>query len=297
MIMKKALLIFVVSVLAVASCGSAGGREREGDTTNVEQQNNDNSMNAKAENRTKVLMNTSLGEIVIELYDETPKHRDNFLKLVRDGYYNGVLFHRVIKDFMIQTGDPKSKNAAPGDMLGAGDPGYTIEAEIVYPEYFHKRGALAAARTGDNVNPERRSSGSQFYIVTGRKYAPEMMAQMEHRMNDQKRQQVFESLVAPRRKEVMKMRMAGDTAGLDKLQAELIELTEQEVAKNPVKFTDAQINAYTTVGGAPHLDGQYTVFGEVTGGMDVVDKIECVETGRADRPVTDVKVISMKIVE
>ena len=293
--MKKIVFSVLLAVLAAASCAMTGQKAGSESSDNKKQ---DSIMTTSiTDGCTRVLINTSLGNIEIALYNNTPKHRDNFLKLVRDGYYNGVLFHRVIKDFMIQTGDPKSKNAAPGDMLGAGDPGYTIEAEIVYPEYFHKRGALAAARTGDNVNPERRSSGSQFYIVTGRKYAPEMMAQMEHRMNDQKRQQVFESLVAPRRKEVMKMRMAGDTAGLDKLQAELIELTEQEVAKNPVKFTDAQINAYTTVGGAPHLDGQYTVFGEVTGGMDVVDKIECVETGRADRPVTDGKVISMKIVE
>ena len=293
--MKKIVFSVMLAVLAAASCAMTGQKAGSESSDNKKQ---DSIMTTSiTDGCTRVLINTSLGNIEIALYNNTPKHRDNFLKLVRDGYYNGVLFHRVIKDFMIQTGDPKSKNAAPGDMLGAGDPGYTIEAEIVYPEYFHKRGALAAARTGDNVNPERRSSGSQFYIVTGRKYAPEMMAQMEHRMNDQKRQQVFESLVAPRRKEVMKMRMAGDTAGLDKLQAELIELTEQEVAKNPVKFTDAQINAYTTVGGAPHLDGQYTVFGEVTGGMDVVDKIECVETGRADRPVTDVTVISMKIVE
>ena len=285
----------MLAVIAAASCAMTGQKAGSESSDNKKQ---DSIMTTSiTDGCTRVLINTSLGNIEIALYNNTPKHRDNFLKLVRDGYYNGVLFHRVIKDFMVHTGDPKSKNAAPGDMLGAGDPGYTIEAEIVYPEYFHKRGALAAARTGDNVNPERRSSGSQFYIVTGRKYAPEMMAQMEHRMNDQKRQQVFESLVAPRRKEVMKMRMAGDTNGLDKLQAELIELTEQEVAKNPVKFTDAQINAYTTVGGAPHLDGQYTVFGEVTRGMDVVDKIECVETGRADRPVTDVTVISMKTVE
>lgn len=295
--MKKALLIFVVSVLAVASCGSAGGREREGDTANVEQQNNDNSMNVKAENRTKVLMNTSLGEIVIELYDETPKHRDNMVKLVKEGYYDGVLFHRVIKDFMIQTGDPKSKNATAGQRLGTGDPGYTIEAEIVYPQFFHKRGALAAARTGDNVNPERRSSGSQFYIVTGRRFTEGTLQMMEERMNEQKKQAVFESLAAPHRKDVMKMRMAGDTAGVMKLQNELIALTEQEVAKNPVKLTQAQVDAYSTLGGAPHLDGQYTVFGEVVKGMDVVDKIENVETGDADRPTTDVKVISMKIME
>ena len=291
--MKKIVFSVMLAVLAAASCAMTGQKAGSESSDNKKQ---DSIMTTSiTDGCTRVLINTSLGNIEIALYNNTPKHRDNFLKLVRDGYYNGVLFHRVIKDFMIQTGDPKSKNAAPGDMLGAGDPGYTIEAEIVYPEYFHKRGALAAARTGDNVNPERRSSGSQFYIVTGRKYAPEMMAQMEHRMNDQKRQQVFESLVAPRRKEVMKMRMAGDTAGLDKLQAELIELTEQEVAKNPVKFTDAQINAYTTVGGAPHLDGQYTVFGEVVEGMNIVEAIQNVETGVADRPKKDVKIISAKV--
>lgn len=290
--MKKTFLSMMLLVLAVASCAMTGRDNGSNNTTNKTM-----TTTSSTDNCTRVLISTTLGEIEIALYNQTPKHRDNFVKLVGEGFYDGVLFHRVIKDFMIQTGDPKSRNAAPGEMLGAGDPGYTIEAEIVYPECFHKRGALAAARTGDNVNPERRSSGSQFYIVTGRKFAPEMMEQMEQRMNDQRRQQVFESLVAPRRKEVMKMRMAGDTAGLNKLQAELIELTEQEVAKNPVKFTEAQMEAYTTVGGAPHLDGQYTVFGEVTKGMDVVDKIECVETGRADRPTTDVKILSMKILK
>ena len=240
---------------------------------------------------------TSEGTIRVRLYGDTPAHRDNFAKLAREGYYDGVLFHRVISDFMIQTGDPDSKDAPKGKMLGSGGPDYQIDAEIVYPAHFHKRGALAAARQADQVNPERRSSGSQFYIVTGKTYNEPTLEMMEERMNEQKKQQVFESLVAPRRKDVMKMRMAGDTAGLTQLQNELVALTEAEVAKNPVKFTPEQIGAYSTVGGAPHLDGQYTVFGEVVKGMDVVDKIECVETGRADRPVADVKVISMKIVE
>lgn len=293
--MKKTFWIFLVAVLAIASCGSANGSNKS-KNENATKANSD--METTTDNaRTKVQIETSLGEIVIELYNETPKHRDNIVKLVNEGYYDGVLFHRVIKNFMIQTGDGDSKNAKPGQMLGTGDPGYTIEAEIVYPKFFHKCGALAAARTGDNVNPERRSSGSQFYIVTGKKMNEATIQQMELRMNEMKKQQVFEGLVAPHRKEVMKMRMANDTAGLKKLQDELVAQTEAEVAKNPVKFTEEQKKAYTTVGGAPHLDGQYTVFGEVVKGMDVVEKIENVETGRADRPKDDVKIISMKVLK
>lgn len=283
----------IVSMLA--SCGLANGSNRSNDGNTSKTNSNIKTMTEN--NRTKVQIETSLGEIVIELYNETPKHRDNIIKLVNDGYYNGVLFHRVIKDFMIQTGDGDSKTAKPGQMLGAGDPGYTIEAEIIYPKFFHKRGALAAARTGDNVNPERRSSGSQFYIVTGHKMNEATIQQMEQRMNEMKKQQVFESLVGPRRKEIMKMRMANDTVSLKKLQDELVAQAEAEVAKNPVKFTDEQVKSYTTVGGAPHLDGQYTVFGEVVSGMDVVEKIENVETGRADRPKDDIKIISMKVLK
>ncbi|MBQ1732117.1 MAG: peptidylprolyl isomerase, partial [Bacteroidales bacterium] len=131
---------------------------------------------------TKVLIETSKGNITVVLYDDTPLHRDNFVKLVESGFYEGLLFHRVINKFMIQGGDPLSKNAAPNARLGNGDPGYTIPAEIVYPTHFHKKGALAAARTGDNVNPERRSSGSQFYIVQGQTYTDMQLDQFEKRM-------------------------------------------------------------------------------------------------------------------
>lgn len=293
--MKKILWSMFVAVSVMASCNQANSTnssiEKE-DTKNKNEVLNMTSDNS----RTKVSVETSFGEIVVELYNETPKHRDNFIKLVNEKYYDGVLFHRVIKDFMIQAGDGNSKNAKAGQMLGSGDPGYTIEAEIVYPGLFHKRGALAAARTGDNVNPERRSSGSQFYIVTGRKYNESSIRQMEQRMTEMKKQQVFNSLVTPHRKEIMKLRMANDTAALNKLQAELIAQTEAQVAQNPDKFTPEQIEAYTTIGGTPHLDGQYTVFGEVVKGMDVVEKIENVETGKADRPKDDVKIISMKII-
>jgi len=249
------------------------------------------------EKETKVVFETTLGNIVVKLYNETPKHRDNFLKVVNDSVYNGVLFHRVIKDFMIQTGDPSSKTAEAGQQLGSGDLGYTVEAEFLYPQYFHKKGALAAARTGDAVNPERRSSASQFYIVTGKSYSPQQVEMMEQRMGDQKKEDIFSGLVRERVDSIRNMQAAGDSLGLEGLQNELIALTEAEYAKNPLKFTPAQVEAYTTVGGTPHLDGQYTVFGEVVEGMDVVDKIQQVATDPADRPVDDIKIISAKVVE
>lgn len=249
------------------------------------------------EKETKVVFETTLGNIVVKLYNETPKHRDNFLKVVNDSVYNGVLFHRVIKDFMIQTGDPSSKTAEAGQQLGSGDLGYTVEAEFVYPQYFHKKGALAAARTGDAVNPGRRSSASQFYIVTGKTYSPQQVEMMEQRMGDQKKEDIFNGLVRERVDSIRNMQAAGDSLGLEELQNELIALTEAEYAKNPLKFTPAQVEAYTTVGGTPHLDGQYTVFGEVVEGMDVVDKIQQAATDPADRPVDDIKIISAKVVE
>ena len=249
------------------------------------------------EKETKVAFETTLGNIVVKLYNETPKHRDNFLKVVNDSVYNGVLFHRVIKDFMIQTGDPSSKTAEAGQQLGAGDLGYTVEAEFVYPQYFHKKGALAAARTGDAVNPERRSSASQFYIVTGKAYSPQQVEMMEQRMGEQKKEDIFSGLVRERVDSIRNMQAAGDSLGLEELQNELIALTEAEYAKNPLKFTPAQVEAYTTEGGTPHLDGQYTVFGEVVEGMDVVDKIQQAATDPSDRPVEDIKIISAKVVE
>ena len=246
---------------------------------------------------TKVKLETSLGDIVVGLYNETPKHRDNFIKLVESGYYDGVLFHRVIKDFMIQTGDGNSKTAGPDTMLGDGDPGYTIEAEFVYPKYFHKRGALAAARTGDQVNPERRSSGSQFYIVTGKVYSSEELKMMTQRMGDMKKQEIFRRLLNENRAKVEALQQSQDMAGLQALQNELIQQTEAEAAQSPLTMTDEQIDAYTSVGGTPHLDGQYTVFGEVLEGMDVVDKIQNTTTGRADRPTVDIKIKKASIVK
>ncbi len=244
---------------------------------------------------TKVKLETTMGDIVVELYDETPQHRDNFVKLVQEGYYDGVLFHRVIKDFMIQTGDGNSKTAGPDATLGDGDPGYTIPAEFVYPKYFHKRGALAAARTGDQVNPERRSSGSQFYIVTGKIYSSDELKMMTQRLATVKKQDIFRRLVNENHAQIETLQRNQDNEGLNELQNRLIQQTEAEAAQSPFSLTDEQIDAYTSVGGTPHLDGQYTVFGQVIEGMDVVDKIQNAQTGRMDRPVSDIKIVKATI--
>ena len=190
---------------------------------------------------------TTEGTIKVRLYAETPKHRDNFVKLVEAGFYEGVLFHRVIADFMIQAGDPDSKNANLKASLGSGDVGYSIPAEFVYPKYYHKKGALAAAREGDDTNPEKASSGCQFYIVKGK---------------------VFTN-------------------------AELNALEQ----KRSIKFTNEQRNDYTTIGGTPHLDGNYTVFGEVIEGLEIVTNISRVKTGELDRPLENVRILKAKRIE
>ena len=237
----------------------------------------------------KVHIHTSLGDIVVRLYDETPKHRDNFVKLASEGYFDGTLFHRVIKDFMIQGGDPDSKGAPAGKNLGTGGPDYTIPAEFVYPQLFHKRGALSAARTSDEVNPNRESSGSQFYIVWGKQYKPGELKQMERQLAMQQEQGVFNRLVAESRPKIMDLRRKRDQAALQELQDDLIAQTHAICAEQgTMKFTDEQVQVYTTIGGTPFLDNQYTVFGEVEEGLDIVEQIQNVATGRNDRPVEDV---------
>ena len=225
-----------------------------------------------------------MGKIKVKLFNDTPQHRDNFIKLVKDGVYEGTLFHRVIKDFMIQAGDPDSKNAPKGKMLGTGDVGYTVPAEFVYPKYFHKKGALSAARQGDNVNPKKESSGCQFYIVTGKVYNDSTLLGMESQMNENKINVIFNTLAQKHMKEIYKMRKANDENGLYDLQEKLFAQA-QEMAAN------------TTVGGTPHLDGEYTVFGEVVKGMDIVDKIQQVKTDRSDRPEEDVKITKVTILD
>ena len=285
--MRNLFLTIVLVASTLISCSANGASE----SAAAQPKTGNN------EKMTKVELETSLGNIVVELYNETPQHRDNFIKLVESGYYDGVLFHRVIKDFMIQTGDGNSKTAGPDTGLGDGDPGYTIEAEFVYPKYFHKRGALAAARTGDQVNPERRSSGSQFYIVTGKIYNSDDLKNMEDRLNNVKKQDIFRRLVNENHDRIEELQKAQDQAALQALQNELIQQTEAEAAQSPFKMTDEQIDAYTSIGGTPHLDGQYTVFGEVVQGMDVVDKIQNTTTGRMDRPTVDIRIVKARILK
>ena len=205
----------------------------------------------KNKKQTRVLISTSYGDIKIVLYNETPRHRDNFLKLVKEGFYDSTLFHRVIKDFMIQGGDPNSKHASSGTPLGDGGTGYTIPPEF-NPDLIHKKGALAAARMGDGINPNKESSGCQFYIVQGKKFTREEIDKLLKAKNGRR-----------------------DT---------------------PVSYTNKQYKIYETLGGTPHLDMDYTIFGEVIEGMDVIDKIAAVETDRKDRPKEDI-VLTIKIVE
>lgn len=201
---------------------------------------------AQKTKETIILMSTTLGDIKLKLYNETPKHRDNFIKLVNEHYYDSTLFHRVIQGFMIQGGDPNSRKAAPGVMLGNGETGYTIPAEF-NPMLFHKKGVLAAARQGDEVNPKKESSGCQFYIVQGKPCTNADLDNYESRMK--------------------------------------------------TKFTPEQRKAYTTIGGTPHLDGNYTVYGEVIEGLDVVDKIAATPVDQMTRPVKDVRIIKAVIVK
>ncbi|HKK09436.1 MAG TPA: peptidylprolyl isomerase [Bacteroidales bacterium] len=250
--------------------------------------------NNSGSDQKKVLIETTYGDMKVKLYDETPKHRDNFVKLVKDGFYDSLLFHRVIDEFMIQGGDPDSKGADTAARLGNGGPGYKLDAEIK-DGLYHKRGVLAAAREGDRVNPEKKSSGSQFYIVDGRKFTNEELDQLEERMNMQKKNEIFMEIIqqeehADLRQAYDSIRQAKDREAFEKLVKERIEpLIQKEMEEQgEFAFSEKQRKVYTETGGAPHLDGAYTVFGEVYEGFDVLDSISAVQTKPGDRPAEDI---------
>lgn len=248
---------------------------------------------------TTVIMHTSLGDVTLKLYNETPLHRDNFIKLVKEGTYNGLLFHRVIKDFMVQGGDVTSKDAPMNKSLGAGDLGYTVPAEFVYPKYFHKKGALCAARTGDEVNPERASSASQFYIVTGKKYTEGELKQMEKQLENRLKQSIFARLQTENKAKIMQLYRNGEKEELAILRDMLVGKTELEAEKRKEEAClPAELReAYRSVGGVPFLDNQYTVYGEVVDGIEVVDAIQKVKTNKQDRPLENIVIKSMELVE
>ena len=281
--MRSINLILLITLITFLSCTAKTSNKKE-----------------KKEKTKYVLVETIYGEMKIELYNETPLHRDNFLKLVKDGFYDSLLFHRVIKDFMIQGGDPESKGAKPEKHLGNGGPGYVIDAEFV-PELFHKKGALAAARENDKVNPEKKSSGSQFYIVQGQVFKTEQLTQMEDKLNGPKKQKLFYEFISKPENIAIKIKLdsLNKVRSFDELNAKIqsvLATLEPEIEKLDLfTFTDEQKQVYTTLGGTPHLDQSYTVFGEVVEGLNVIDSIAQVKTDRNSRPLEDI-IMKIKIV-
>lgn len=248
---------------------------------------------SRNDNEPEIKFKTTKGTIVVKLYAETPLHRDNFVKLVESGYYNGVLFHRVIRDFMIQAGDPASRHARKNQMLGSGDVPYTIPAEIVYPKYFHKKGALAAARQSDDINPERASSGAQFYLVQGKIFTDAQLDTLEMKRKTKYVQQLFDKSWEALSKNLSEKKIKLNNLQIAHLRDSLLKNAEKKVEdEKKFTFNAEQRQSYKTVGGTPHLDGEYTVFGEVIKGLDIVSNISVVKTGKLDRPIDNVRILS-----
>jgi peptidylprolyl isomerase len=268
-IFKRTVLLNIL--LLLVACNAPGG-------------NNEN---------VTISVKTTLGDLKIKLYDGTPLHRDNFIKLVNTGFYDGVSFHRIIKDFMIQAGDPLTKALSSSNLTDSLKT-YTIPAEF-NNQYFHKRGALAAARQGNDVNPEMRSSGTQFYIVQGVKYTDEELNLAEQRINSNIKQTVFNKLI---RQTADSVRVSGKTLSDGEIQEiASIKMFQYLTNNKDYKLSEEQRKTYKEIGGTPRLDATYTVFGEVIEGLDVVDKIAAVPTDSNDKPVTDIKIIKIKIVK
>ncbi len=249
--------------------------------------------NAPSDNpKTLILIKTTLGDIKIKLYDGTPIHRDNFIKLVKSGFYDGISFHRIIKDFMIQAGDPATKSDPKANLPDSLNT-YTIPAEI-NSQYFHKKGALAAAREGNEINPDMRSSGTQFYIVQGVKLNDSELQQAEQKINNNIKQAVFTKTL---KQTIDSVNLSGKTIPESQIQQIASEkMFKYLIDYKTYKISSDQVEAYKNIGGVPRLDQTYTVFGEVIEGLDIVDKIAAVGTDNHDKPLNDIKIIKIILV-
>jgi len=264
--MKKIVLLSVVLLFFVFSCHIDQSKKKTKDQL--------------------YKIETEYGDMVFRLYDTTPLHKENFIKLIEQGYFDDLLFHRVIDEFMIQGGDPNSRNAEPGKMLGDGGPDYTIPAEFV-DAIFHKKGVIAAAREGDDVNPEMRSAGSQFYIVQGKVFTDEDVKKVEDRINSSRLNKLITKNIEEAKNEAYN---TGGTIDYQIILPEARQKAEEEFkAEGYYKIPEDKLKIYQTIGGTPHLDNAYTVFGEIVKGLEVIDIIAAVETDENDRPVKDVK--------
>ncbi len=246
------------------------------------------SQNKPAPEGPMILIKTKYGDMKVVLYNQTPLHRDNFLKLTKEKVFDSLIFHRVIKGFMVQGGDPNSKRATKDQVLGDGDLNYTVPAEII-PGIIHKKGVIAAARNGDEENPERRSSATQFYLAQGKVYKLDEVPSIEQKMNSRASEALFLKMKSEKIDTLMLFQMARNKEGYDKLLEKLKQQAINQVDKNPVRLTGQQIETYTTLGGIPHLDGAYTVFGEVLDGLAVIDSIAAQPTGKGDRPIENIR--------
>lgn len=241
----------------------------------------------------KFVIETSMGNIYVVLYDDTPLHRDNFIKLVEESYYNDLLFHRVIKGFMIQAGDIKS---ASDSTIKTFDKDHVIDPEFRFPTYFHKSGALAAARWGDEENPNKQSDAFQFYIVSGKSVFDHDIKLLEKERFERLKQSIYSKMQKESVDTIKAMYKEGNRAGIMEFRAEMIKKSEEEAEsrKEEILYPDEVKAIYTEIGGAPHLDGEYTVFGEVYDGFNVVRKIEAVETNHNDKPLKPVVIKNIK---
>lgn len=298
--MKLKYYLFPVVAFLFVSCHLMNGKTKDNEASKDNQTQTTSSEKNLSESSSEAptfLVTTNLGEIKIKLYPQTPSHLQNFEKLVAGGFFNDLLFHRVIENFMIQGGDPDSKNAKENAVLGQGGPGYTIPAEF-NDELIHKKGAIAAARQSDQVNPKRASSGSQFYIVQGKTYTDQELTDVENYINQGRRQFLGYSLFnAPQniaiKNKAQQFQAANNTDSLNfylqKIENQIID----SFPKIEFKYSEKARNTYKTIGGTPQLDGTYTVFGEVTEGLEIVDAIANVKVGANDKPIEDV-VMSIK---